>query len=119
MVDWPASVTAVVSIARQQRDQLHGGSCRVCRSVEISEAPMAVGFPIAGRSDPALDNLVGLSTPWWVDRLASQLRQLLGQVRASRAAYENQDVPSRCLLTPEPTSSSPDPSPKTQVMLAW
>lgn len=69
VVDWPASVQQQVRrIARQHNAtsfMVVAAGLAVLLSKLSGSPDVAVGFPIAGRSDPALDNLVGfLSTPW-------------------------------------------------------
>jgi amino acid adenylation domain-containing protein/non-ribosomal peptide synthase protein (TIGR01720 family) len=127
-VDWPAELQQ--QIARMAREH-NATSFMVIQAALVAllskistSSDVAVGVPIAGRRDPALDDLVGFFVNTLVLRadLADDpsFAELLSQVRArSLAAFEHQDVPFELLVERLNPTRSMTHHPLVQVMLSW
>ncbi len=127
-LDWPAQLQQQIARVGREHNATSFMVVQAALAVLLSKlsasSDVALGFPIAGRRDPALDELVGFFVNALVLRVDltgdPTVAELLAQVRArSLAAYEHQDVPFEVLVERLNPTRSRAHSPLMQVALAW
>ncbi|MGV0714047.1 amino acid adenylation domain-containing protein [Mycolicibacterium sp. XJ662] len=126
--DWPAELQAGIDRLAREHNVTNFMVMQAALALLLGKlsasSDVAVGFPIGGRRDPALDDLVGFFVNTLVLRVDvggdPTVADLLAQVRArSLAAYENQDVPFEVVVERLNPTRSLTHHPLVQVMLSW
>ncbi|WP_264018154.1 condensation domain-containing protein, partial [Mycobacterium noviomagense] len=106
-LEWPAQLQQQITRVARQHNATSFMVIQAALAVLLAKISasrdIAVGFPVAGRADPALDELVGFFVNTLVLRVQlagdPSVAQVLAQVRArSLAAFEHQDVPFEVLV---------------------
>ncbi|MEV3904904.1 amino acid adenylation domain-containing protein [Mycobacterium sp. NPDC050551] len=127
-IDWSAELQQQIARLAREHNATTFMVIQAALAVLLAKASastdVAVGFAVAGRSDPALDEVVGFFVNTLVLRtdLAGDptAAELLAQVRKrGLAAYEHQDVPFEVLVDRLHPTRSMAHHPLVQVALTW
>ncbi|WP_448449163.1 condensation domain-containing protein, partial [Mycolicibacterium sp. XJ775] len=128
VVDWPADLQQrIARLARLQNATsfmvVQAGLALLLSKLGAT-SDVAVGISIAGRNDPALDDLVGFFVNTLVLRVDFSgdptIGELLEQVRQrGLAAFEHQDVPFELVVDRLNPTRSLTHHPLVQIMLSW
>ena len=127
-VDWPPQLQQQVArVAREHNAtsfMVVQAALAVLLANTSASTDVAVGFAVAGRGDPALDELVGFFVNTLVLRVEvagdPTVAELLAQVRQrGLAAFEHQHVPFELLVERLNPTRSLTHHPLFQVALAW
>ncbi|MGV0804438.1 amino acid adenylation domain-containing protein [Mycolicibacterium setense] len=128
VVEWPAELQQrIARVAREQNAtsfMVVQAALALLLSKLSASSDVAVGITIAGRNDPALDNLVGFFVNTLVLRVDfagdPTIGELLEQVRQrGLAAFEHQDVPFEVVVDRLNPTRSLTHHPLVQVLLSW
>ena len=127
-VDWPAELQQQVARVAREHNATSFMVMQAALAVLLAKlsasTDVAVGFPIAGRRDPALDELVGFFVNTLVLRVDlagdPSVAELLAQVRgAAWPPTSTKMCPSRCWSSGSTRPERLTHHPLVQVMLAW
>ncbi|PPJ02573.1 non-ribosomal peptide synthetase, partial [Nocardia nova] len=127
-IDWPPELQQQISRIARRHNATNFMVIQTALTVLLSKlsasSDVAIGFAVAGRDDPALDELVGFFVNTLVLRVDltgdPTLTDLLTQVRTrSLEAFEHQHVPFEVLVERLNPARSLRHHPLIQVLLAW
>ncbi|MGW1855946.1 condensation domain-containing protein, partial [Nocardia elegans] len=127
-VEWPAGLQQQINRTAREHNATGFMVIQTALTVLLSkisaDPDVAVGFAVAGRDDPALDELVGFFVNTLILRVDltgdPTFTDLLAQVRArSLDAFEHRHIPFEVLVERLNPARSLTHHPLIQVLLAW